>query len=53
MRYKIMKFIDSITGIEQNRCKICGRKLSDVEKMYYECSCGKCEKRILDGLRFA
>lgn len=45
-RYKILKFIDTILGIQVERCERCGAELDAVEKYYYDCYCEKCERII-------
>lgn len=42
-RYNILKFIDTILGMQVDRCERCGSELDAVEKYYYDCHCEKCE----------
>lgn len=32
---------------DKDYCKLCGKKLNDVEKYYYESCCEKCEEKYM------
>ena len=35
---------------DSSRCKFCGKKLTEHEKLFYCCACEKCEKKLLENL---
>ncbi len=48
MRYKLLKMLDKLLRRKVERCRTCGKRLTEEQIYFYDVNCEKCEQKYME-----